>query len=83
MKQKLEIIIIPLEKFAVNINGKNFGEFTLESSWEGLIKLVNDNGEFIIVTDDLSLIEKTFSDIFGKEKQSNYTVVKLSSSLIS
>ena len=77
----LEIEIIPIEKFEVRVDGKSIGEFEKKSSWEGMIKLQNEKG-VIIVNDDRDIVDKIFHGIFDTEKQSSFSVVKITSSLI-
>ena len=78
----LEIEIIPVEKFEVKISGKSIGQFEVKSSWEGLVKMEDSDGRVIIASDYRNLVDTMFSDVFGKEKQSSFSVVKISPSLI-
>tara|TARA_R110001599_G_scaffold100770_9_gene258153 strand:+ start:11243 stop:11494 length:252 start_codon:yes stop_codon:yes gene_type:complete len=78
---ELDIEITPVEKFDVKINGKSIGEFERKSSWEGFVKLQNMHGQ-IIATDDRSFIDNIFSGIFNTENKSNFSVVKITPSLI-
>ena len=79
---KLEIEITPVEKFEVKIGGEIIGEFTKESSWEGMAKLVSTKGEILVVEDGSNFVDKLFAGILGVEKQSSYTVIKMSPSLV-
>jgi len=78
---KLDIEIVPIEKFEVKINGKSIGEFERKSSWEGFVKLESRNGQ-IIASDDRSLVDKMFNGILDSQKQSSFSVVKITPSLI-
>jgi len=79
--EKLEIEILPVEKFEVKIRGKSIGEFERVSSWEGFVKLVSNRGE-IIAADERTVIDKMFTGMFSAEKQSSFIVVKITPSLI-
>lgn len=78
---KLDIEITPVEKFEVKINGTPVGEFECDSSWEGMVKLKNKDG-VIIASDERSLIDKMFSGVITAEKQSSFSVLKITPSLI-
>lgn len=78
---ELDIEITPIEKFEVKINGKSIGEFEKKSSWEGFVKLENGQGQ-IIATDERSIIDKMFDGILSTEKQSSFSVVKITPNLI-
>lgn len=77
----LEIEIIPVEKFEVKIKGKSIGEFEKKTSWEGLVKMQSDKG-IIIASDDRNIMEKMFDGLSDAEKQSRFSVVKITPSLI-
>ena len=47
------IKIKKVEVFSIIINDEHFGEFHVESEWEGFKKLTNDKGNVIIITSDL------------------------------
>ena len=77
----IDIEIVPIEKFEVKINGKSIGEFEKKSSWEGFVKLESKHGQ-IIAADERSMIDKMFDGILNTEKQSSFTVVKITPDLI-
>ena len=79
--RNMEIEIVPVEKFEVKIGEKVVGEFEKISSWEGFAKLQGKNGT-IIVKDERDFLKSILTDIFGSEKQSSFTVVEISPSLI-
>lgn len=78
----MKAVITPLENFTVIIDGEDKGLFTVKSSWEGFTKLTNNQGDYIIVVDDSSLLDKLFRNLFGNEQQSEYDVIRLSNSLL-
>lgn len=78
---ELNIEITPVEKFEVKINGKSIGEFEKTSSWEGFVKLQSSQGQ-IIAADERSMIDKMFDGILNTEKQSSFSVVKITPNLI-
>ena len=78
---QLNIEINPIEKFEVKINGKSIGEFERESSWEGMVKLRHKQG-VIIASDERSLIDKMFDRALNSERQSSFSVLKITPSLI-
>lgn len=77
----IEVEIIPVEKFVVKINGNSIGEFEKDSSWEGMVKLKNSKG-VIIASDERTLIDKMFDGVLTSEKQSSFTVIKITPTLI-
>lgn len=77
----LEIEIIPVEKFEVKINGQSIGEFEKKDSWEGMVKMQNKDG-VIIANDERSVVDKMFNGVFDSEKQSSFSVMKITPSLI-
>ena len=79
---ELKIVIKPIEKYEVTIAGELVGEFELESSWEGMIKLKGDDGGTIIAEDERSLVTKAFLGVFGKDEENYFNVLKISPSLI-
>jgi len=80
---KIAVQIKPIEKYEVIIDGKNVGEFSKESSWEGMAKLRGAKG-VIIINDDPSLFEDIFAGIIGKVGGEPRTVevVKISPDLV-
>jgi len=79
---ELNIEINPIEKFEVKVNGVAIGEFEKDSSWEGFVKMKDKNGAVIIASDERSIVDKMFNGLFDKEKQSEFSVVKITPSLI-
>ena len=77
----IDIEIIPIEKFEVKINGKVIGIFDNESSWEGMVKMKNEKG-IIIAKDERSLVDKMFNGLLDSEKQSSFSVLKITPGLI-
>ena len=77
----LDIEIVPIENFEVKINGESIGIFEKKSSWEGMVKLQNKDG-IVIANDENDTVGKMLSDIFNIEKQSSFSVVKITPSLI-
>ena len=78
---ELTIKVTPIEKFSVNIQGHDIGEFNKISSWEGFIKLQGPKGT-IIVHDERSWIDKFGEDIFGAATEQSLKVVKMTPDLI-
>ena len=77
----MEIEITPIEKFEVKVNGKSIGEFNKTSSWEGFVKLESRQGQ-IIAADERTLIDKMFDGVLNSEKQSSFSVIKITPGLI-
>lgn len=77
----MNIEITPVEKYEVKVDGKSIGEFELDSSWEGFVKLKNENG-VIIANDERTLIDKMFDGILRTEEKALFSVLKITPSLI-
>ena len=83
----LKVIVTPSPTFTIEIEGTPLQGFTVESFWEGFVKLRHPDG-YIIVEDDTdffsSYISKIFQDLFGESpgKMPEFTVVKLSGKIL-
>lgn len=77
----LQAEITPIEKFEVKIGGKSIGVFEKDSSWEGMVKLRNRDG-VIIINVDRSDIGKFLSSLIETGETRDFTVIKISPSLL-
>jgi hypothetical protein len=77
----MEIKLIPLEKFLLEIDGKSIGVFERVSSWEGFMKFENNEG-VVITADDSNIFEDVCSRILEFGRQSSLKVIKISPNLI-
>ena len=90
---KVDVKIVPIQRFKTYVNGKDVGEFEVESTWEGFIKLKGEGGVITgIVGTDPSLVGfpglfrevfgSAFSDDFAGGKEVNFEAVQITSDLI-
>jgi len=70
-----------VEKLDVTLNGVHVGEFVLSERWEGFIKLTNEKGVIIAMTNK-SFFDELFVNMFLGDKDIEYTILKISPGLI-
>ena len=74
-RPKVEIKIVPVQRFRTYINGEDSGEFEVESVWEGFMKLRGKNGVIVGIADrdpEDSSFSSVFRDIFGSAFADNF-----------
>lgn len=59
--------LTPVHSFVVRLGDTGLGTFTVESSWEGFSKLINKQGEVLIVRGiEADGLAESFDRIFGR-----------------
>lgn len=85
MTEPHKITIKPLQLFMLSYNDLILGEFQVESSWEGMIKLVSiAKKEVIIIECRDSFVENLFNfeGKFDEKKAEDFTIISASPSIL-